>query len=198
MFYLTLKKNRNKMAKMPFVSWAIFSTTNVKSKSEGKLLWTWYDINVCWILKDSVSKKQILVQKGPPKITFFEKYSFFYWGFLVPKYWVTLLKYRYCKMEGKNWPISTKKICQQFSNKEFWKGFVDFFIFYLILRINPHVQLFFQLSSCTGWSTVRYFQIFWYCFLPFLNLSLSAGMFFFDKTNPPSLLLTVYRDWESC
>ncbi len=79
------------------------------------------------------------------------------------------------------------------------KDFLDFLLFYLILGLNPHIHLFFQLSSCTGWSTIRDFQIFQKTvFLPFLGpLPFGWGVFF-DKISSPPLFLTANRLWERC
>ncbi len=79
----------------------------------------------------------------------------------------------------------------------FWKDFLDFLLFYLILGLSPHIHLFFQLSSCTGWSTIRDFRIFQKtAFLPFLGpLPFSWGIFF-DKISSPPLFLTANRVWE--
>ncbi len=74
---------------------------------------------------------------------------------------------------------------------------MDFLLFYLILRLSPHIHLFFQLSSCTGWSTIRDFRFFQKtAFLPFLGpLPFSWGVFF-DKISSPPLFLTANRVWE--
>jgi hypothetical protein len=86
-----------------------------------------------------------------------------------------------------------KYIFENFLKKSFfWKDFLDFLLFYLILGPSPHIPLFFQLSSCTGWSTIRDFRIFQKTafFAFFFNLSPSAGVSFLTKSAllPCSLL----------
>ncbi len=89
---------------------------------------------------------------------------------------------------------------RKLSKKKFFlKDFLDFLLFYLILGLSPHIHLFFQLSSCTGWSTIRDFWIFQKtAFLPFWGpLPFSWGVFF-DKISSPPLFLTANRVWERC
>ncbi len=96
--------------------------------------------------------------------------------------------------------MQKKLFVRKFSKKIFfWKDFLEFLLFYLILGLSPYIQLFFQLSSCTGWSTIRDFWIFQKtAFLPFFApLRLSCGVFF-DKISSPLLFLTLNRGWECC
>jgi hypothetical protein len=54
--------------------------------------------------------------------------------------------------------VQKKCFFENFQKKSFfWKDFLDFLLFYLTLGLSPHIHLFFQLSSCTGWSTIRDF-----------------------------------------
>ncbi len=76
--------------------------------------------------------------------------------------------------------MQKKLFVRKFSKSFYWKDFLEFLLFYLILRLSPHTHLFFQLSSCTGWSTIRDFRI------------------FFDKISSPPLFLTLNRGWECC
>ncbi len=140
-------------------------------------MWTWLNIRMCRFLQNSMEKTHLLVQKKAPKNYIYLKISNF-WYFLSP--------------EALN--NSSK---EQISNL-FWSDFLEFLIFCLILWLNPHIHLFFQLYSCTGWFTIKDFPI----FLKTLFLPISGTFHFswnvcFDKINPHPLLLTVYRGLES-
>ena len=94
-----------------------------------------------------------------------------------------------------------KRFFEIFSKKNFFflSDFLEFLFFFLNLELNPHIHLFFQLSSCTGWFTIKDFPIFQKTafFAFFWTLPLQLGCFFY-KSNPDPLLLTVDRSWESC
>jgi hypothetical protein len=53
-------------------------------------------------------------------------------------------------------------IFRNFFQKKFFflSDFLEFLIFFLNLGLNLHIHLFFQLSSCTGWFTIKDFPIF--------------------------------------
>jgi hypothetical protein len=91
-------------------------------------------------------------KKAPKKTTFSKKFHFFN-IFLVLKRWVTLLKYNYHKKGKKIRSKSAwKRIFRNLFKKNFFflSDFLEFLIFFLNLGLNPHIHLFFQLSSCTG------------------------------------------------
>ncbi len=97
-------------------------------------------------------------KKSPKKTTFSKKFHFFN-IFLVLKHWVTLLKYNYHKKENNSIEKCEKRIFWNFSKNFFFlSDFLEFY-FFLSLGLNPHFHLFFQLSSCTGWLTIKDFPI---------------------------------------
>jgi hypothetical protein len=52
-----------------------------------------------------------------------------------------------------------KSIFSKMLNKKFSFERLSFLkIFYLIIGLNPHIHIFFQLCSCTGGSTIRVFK----------------------------------------
>ncbi len=134
-------------------------------------------------------KKTPFGQKRPQKSKFLKKSQNI--DIIFSPEALTLLRYKYCKTEEKNWPRSTKKVffSKIFKKVFFCKDFLDFLLFCLILGLSPHIHIFFQLSSCTGWSTIKDIQIFQNTvFLPFFGpLPFSWGVFF-DKISSPTLV----------
>jgi hypothetical protein len=95
--------------------------------------------------------------------------------------------------------VPKKDFSKFFKKKIVWSDFLEFLIFCLNLGLNLHIHLFFQLSSCTGWITIKDFPIFQRkLFSPFFGPFHFSWDVFFDKSNPDPLLLTVDRSWESC
>ena len=157
------------------------------------MLWTWLNIKICRFFRDSMGKKPLLVQKRPAQKTTFSKKFHFFNIFLVLKHWVTLLKYKYQKKEKKIRPKSAKKmIFRNFFKKKFFflSDFLEFLFFFLNLELNPHIHLFFQLSSCTGWFTIKDFPIFQKTafFAFFWTLPLQLGCFFWQNQPWPSVI----------
>ncbi len=107
-------------------------------------------------------KKHLSVQKRPPKKIHFQKNFKFLVFFLSlealsnsPK--VQILQNRRKKLTEK---CKKNYLFENLQKKSFfWKDFLEFLWFYLILGLSLHIHLFFQLSSCTGWSTIRDFRV---------------------------------------
>ncbi len=101
-------------------------------------------------------------KKGPPKNNIFEKISFFQY-FLSPEALSNSSKVQLSQKKKKVRSKSAKKmIFRNFFKKIFFplSDFLEFLFFFLNLGLNPHIHLFFQLSSCTGWFTIKDFPIF--------------------------------------
>ncbi len=100
-------------------------------------------------------------KKGPPKNYIFKKISFFQY-FLNPEALSNSSKVQLSQKKKKN---SIKK-CQEkdfskFFQKNFFflNDFLEFLFLFLNLGLNRHIHFFFQLSSCTGWFTIKDFPI---------------------------------------
>ena len=101
-------------------------------------------------------------KKDLPKNYIFKKISNF-WYFLSPEALSNFPKVQISQNRRKKLTEKCKKkyFFENFFKKSFfWKDFLNFLLFCLILGLSPHIHLFFQLSSCTGWSTIRDFRIF--------------------------------------
>ncbi len=164
------------------------------------MLWTWLNIKIYWFLTDSVKKNTFRSKKDLPKNYIFKKISNF-WYFLSPEALSNSPKVQISQNRRKKLTEKCKKsiFLKIFKKSFFGKDLLNFLLFYLIHGLSPHIHLFFQLSSCTGWSTIRDFRIFQKtAFLPFFGpLCLSCGVFF-DKISSPLLFLTLNRGWECC
>ncbi len=123
-------------------------------------------------------------KKGPQKNYIFKKISFFQY-FLSPEALSNSSKVQLSLKKKKN----LIKKCQKKDFRNFFKkiffflsDFLEFF-FYLNLELKPHIHLFFQLSSCTGWFTIKDFPIFQKTafFAFFWTLPLQLGCVFWQN-----------------
>jgi hypothetical protein len=131
-----------------------------------------------------MGKKPLLVQKRPPKKLHFQKNSFFQYFFSPEALSNSSTVQLSQKQKNSVEKCQKKGFFEIFSKKFFFlSDFLDFLIFFLNLGLNPHIHLFFQLSSCTSWFTIKDFPIYQKpLFCLFLDPSTSAGMFFFTKS----------------
>ncbi len=153
------------------------------------MLWTWQNIEICWILKAVMTKRIFCSKKGPPEIQHFWK-NWPFPIFSVLCYSVSLVYYKYCKTKKKNWQkvseknlltIIRKKLSNFFPNL-FVKAFFTSQTFFLFSDLI--CSSLWQLSSCTDKSKIGDFRIWFSCL--FLDLSTSAGMsFWLNSSSSP-------------
>jgi hypothetical protein len=149
------------------------------------MLWTWLNIKICRFLGIPWEKSPFWSKKGPPKKYIFEKISFFQY-FLSPEALSNSSKVQLSQKKKKNSiEKCQKKNCSKFFQTIFFflNDFLEFLFFFLNLELNPHIHLFFQLSSCTGWFTIKDFPIFQKTafFAFFWTLPLQLGCVFWQN-----------------
>ncbi len=128
-------------------------------------------------------------KKGTQKNYIFEKNQYF----LSPEALSNSSKVQLSQKRKKIWSKSAeKRIFWNFFKKNFFflSDFMEFLIFFLNLGLNPHIHLFFQLSSCTGWFTIKDFPIFQKTafFAFFWTLPLQLGYFFWQNLPWPPVI----------